>query len=452
MPTFGGGGGVSRIGAQTAATFQRPILVRAKAPRIAAIRPVTVVYLIVLTAWLPLEDLFGQSRSLLAFAGGVNVSGLRLVVAVAALAVALLALRHALPALRELPRGLGVALALYGAAIAWLAITLAWSPQPGEGARAIVKLLVPALALLVLLADGLTSDRAAALRRALGVLAITLVAGTVYGTIGVFERSLLPAEPSSVSAYYGWAGWSLFGFLLAVGAVFAVSAARYRLAPAAGPLALLALVQIPLCLKRITVAAVVAALAYLSALPGPRRWLALAPALVAVSAVLLFPPLTERMWSGSQNLGQIVTHPFDQVRTEGRDQLWSSAFAETQGVEHVIGNGAGAASGVTTQENGTASPQLHSEPVRTFLDGGAVGGLLLFGSYIALAIALARLGSRAVSPRARAFAQGASAGLVVVLVTSLTDNTFDYYTVGAFVATAVAAAVIACASEESQGP
>jgi hypothetical protein len=130
------------------------------------------------------------------------------------------------------------------------------------------------------------------------------------------------------------------------------------------------------------------------------------------------------------------------IQLEGRDSLWRMALDEMSGLDYVIGSGLNGWSSSHAGGDGSHG-QLHGEPIRVFYEMGAIGLLLFAASFIALLIGLAKqaLGSPRWTLR-RALSGAAFGAITGYLITTLTDNTIDYYLIGAYVWAVVALAIV----------
>jgi hypothetical protein len=425
--------------------------------------PLEAAYLVLLTSWLPIENLTEKERNLFGGLGGLNASGMRLIGGILGLLIALWVLRDKLRQI-TLPPWFRMALIAYVAFVAWAALSVLWSPAFVDGARAVAKFAFPVLVAAVIVADPRDMGPRRLIQTTALVFAGSLILATLYGFLGVADRSLLPTvETGWVARDYGWAGWSDFGFFAGITAVLLWATILSGVRPpllgkvwrdrllVAGVI-VLALVQIPLALKRISVGAAGVGIAALILRAGPRRWLAPIGVIAAAAALLFFGPLVERNVyvpnaseaqptvakrdsSSSQSIGAIkdLAHggKIDHViRFEGRNDLWRVALDSMHGKDYLIGNGSNAWASSNFGESG--SGQLHGEPIRVAYEFGGVGVLLIgiaFGTMFAAFVRQALKSRRGTASRALGGAAGAT--LLLDLITTLTDNTLDYYLIGA---------------------
>ncbi len=162
--------------------------------------PFETALLIVATAWLPLEYLFGREHDILASLGGLNLSGMRLLGASAGMALAVLALRHRL-APRSWPRAVQIAVLVYVLALVWVTLTIVWAPDRMDGLRAATKLALPPLVGAVVLANARALDAGELVRRFALVIGGSLIAATLFGAIGGLDRDFLPTDESGDVAH-----------------------------------------------------------------------------------------------------------------------------------------------------------------------------------------------------------------------------------------------------------
>jgi O-Antigen ligase len=439
--------------------------------------PLETAFLLLATSWLPIESLLGEERNLFAFAGGVNVSGVRLVAGVAGLVIAVTVCRERLRR-TTIPRGLAVGLTLYAAAVAWMALSTAWAPSTVDGLRAVAKLILPVLIGAVVLSDPRAWGPSTLTRRTLLLLAWTLTAAALYGVGGFFARdALLPTDaPFGAGRYFGWAGWSSYAFLAGILGITFLALAEHRSMRGAWPYALAALTQVVMTVVRIAIGAAAVAVFVMTAVAGARR--VLAPVAVAACAILalLFPPFVERNLYEDRgfvgNIAQLTERPLDVVNTQGREDIWSGALGSMAGTEFIRGKGLNAyfteTGGGTPLPTGVSSTDLqalqvdvegsstvrsmHNDYVRFLYETGAVGLALFLAAWALVLASLVGLATRAPRhTRPRALGEGALGSVVFYLATGITDNSFDLYLVGGVVWTVVALAVVSGRTAEPQG-
>jgi hypothetical protein len=416
--------------------------------------PFQTALLILATGWIPFEDVFtsGLDRSLFEFAGGINVSGLRLVGSVLGLSIGLFSLRDRLREL-VLPGWLRAAVALYVIALAWATLTILWAPDTLEGARFVCKLLLPLLIGATIVSDPLRLGAAGVARQMVLVLTIALLVSIPYGLLAYLVDDLLYlSDTGDIADWFRWAGASGYAFFLSIVAILVLSLTehgflRRRYYAIAG----LALVQIPLTVKRLPVGAVGLAISAMVAAGGVRRALAPLGILAAILLVLFFPPLVDRnIYSESEGgpqleddavsrgvgvVSEAVTSPSDVnsvIRLEGRETLWGIAFDRLKGLEHIYGEGSNAFAYYARSEF-RSFPQLHGEFVRLIYETGAVGLVLMLSSYAVMGIGflISGIKSRKRTLR-RGLAEAAIGVIVFYVATWSTDNTLDYYLIGAY--------------------
>jgi hypothetical protein len=428
--------------------------------------PLETAFLLIATSWLPVEHLIGQERSLFAFAGGVNISGVRLVGGLAGLSVAVFVSRHRLRRV-AIPRWLAIGLVVYGIAVAWMALSAAWAPSTVDGLRAVAKLVFPLFVGAVVLSDPRGWGPQKLTRQTLLLLAATLTVAAIYGSVGLFARdTLLTTDDPFAGDYFGWAGWSLYSFLAGIVGITFLALAEHGQLRGAWLLALAALSQVGLAVVRIGIAAVAVAVFVMTAVAGVRR--VLAPLAIAACAVILlaFPPVAQRGFFEDRGLGgnivQIIERPLDVVNTQGRDRLWSRSLGSMTGTEFIRGRGLNAfftdtggvpelpprvaaadfEAGRVEVGGGSTLRQMHGEYVRFLYETGAIGLGLFVAAWALILAALVRMAIRIPKHTLRrALAEAALGVTVFYLATGITDNTFDYYLVGGIAWTIVALAV-----------
>jgi Concanavalin A-like lectin/glucanases superfamily len=305
--------------------------------------PLEAVFVVLATGWFPLELVFGWQHTLLSFAGGINVSGLRLLGAFLGVLIAAIGYRRKLLELR-LPRLLWIGLGLYAALVAWALITVTWTPDKVDGLRSATKLAFPVLVAAVIVADPRGWGAAKMTRRLLWLLAGALAFATAFGFLGIL--------PTTESPIWTWAGVSTYAIYAGIVAVVAIALIDNGYIRRILWVAVLALVQLPFTVTRIAIAATAAAILWMLGVAGVHRWVAPVGIVAAVAIFLFFPPIAERNLYEEEVTGEetgpiavlerIASDPSQVtniVRFQGRENLWAQAIDQMAPADYIYGHG-----------------------------------------------------------------------------------------------------------------
>jgi O-antigen ligase len=407
--------------------------------------PMVVVGAMLALGPLDLSFLTGGFKELFPELGGLDMNGIRLLGISAGLLVVIATDRGILASLLS-----GTA-RWYVAFLAFAAATLAWSPDPLEGARLLFKLAYPLLVFLVVSAPGRTEAEVVRLAdwALLGALVLLLVNPAFVAT-GSLERDF------EGRLRLGGAGshQNPFSFYLLV--IILLCAARYAVRGQVRYLLLagLAATWMALTLTRITVGAAVVGLfamgLYGALVNRNYRAAAFAVASAVLLAAALSPMVLARSFYGrvpspGELLG-LLGDPialFQAVNWQGRQVIWP-ILLQAWSSSPWIGLGLGSSTVVIA----TAFPSFpivaHNEYLRLGVDAGWIGVVLFFLAVMAWLRAALRVG-RTGHPSVREHALPALAGILAWGVIAITDNSFDYYGsftqfIGFFAAAAVVAA------------
>lgn len=437
--------------------------------------PTETALVLLATAWLPLENLAGSQRDLLAGLGGVNLSGVRLVAGSTGLIIALIVFRAELRRL-VIPRWARLGLILYGVTLGWMALTILWTPHPVDGLRGLTKLAFP-----IVLATAVVCDPRRRSPRALAIdlLRVTAIAGVLAVGVG-FWHGIAVSDLSLQGRTWRWTGSSNYAFYVALVSILALALAEHRIVSRGWlAFAVFGAIQVTMVLQRMAVAALGIAVSGMTAIAGTRRILAPLGVIAAATLLLSFPPLVDRNLFVDRNLYSDVETPSPQLSTisddeeasglaewvgdlassvqlQGRDALWSRALTEMEGTDYLHGKGLHSFWNTSLDKTSQGrvplhAQQLHGEYIRFFYEAGIVGLVFVICAFGALLVGLV---GRSVRTHARTFerasAHAAVGALSFYLITAVTDNTFDYYLTGAFVWTLVAIAIAATAEDRPE--
>jgi O-antigen ligase len=388
--------------------------------------PLVVVAIMLALGPINLAFLTGGERQLLPALGGLDMSGIRLVAISGAIAVFVLTRR-------DLVRGLASpAIRWYVLFLVWAAATLAFSPDPLEGLRLLLKLSYPLLFFVVASAPERTP---AEMRRLVdwslwGAVAILLV-NPLFVANGAYavERGEILRVSGPGALYNPFSFYLVVILLLCVARFRSRGEIRYLL------LATAAALWMVLTLTRITFLALFAALLvaaiYTSLADRNFRSLAVIAGLGALITPLVLEGVLVRTFGYRPTLGQLLaltTDPmalFQAINWQGRETLWgvlAIAFRQSP----IVGSGLGASNTVLVSAQLVRSP--HNEYFRLAVDVGLVGCTLFFLAVVAwvrVAIASVRRSRR--KSGAEEFTMPALALMAAWALIAVTDNAFDYY-------------------------
>lgn len=373
-----------------------------------------------------LAFLTGGERELLPALGGLDMSGIRLLAISGAVSVFVFTRRDLLSGL------FAPASRWYALFLAWAAATLAFSPDPLEGLRLLLKLAYPLLFFVVVSAPERTP---AEMRRLAdwalwGAVAILLVNPffVANGAYAVEAGTIL--RVSGPGALY-----NPFSFYLV--AILVLCIARFR---ARGQVRYLwlgaaASIWMVLTLTRITFLALFAALlvaAVHTAIADRNfRSLAVIAGIGALVTPLVLEGVLVRTFGYRPSLGELLSLAadpvalFQAINWQGRERLWGVLLIAF-GSSPIVGSGLGASNLVLLSAQ--MERAAHNEYLRLAVDVGLIGCVLFFVAIVGWARAAA--GSMRPAHRgsgAEEFTMPALALIAAWAVIALTDNAFDYY-------------------------
>lgn len=393
--------------------------------------PAAVVTLLLFIGPVDLSFLTGGFKELFATTGGLDMNGIRLLAVSGGLGLGILAD----PAQRE--RLASPTVRWYLVFLAWAGLSVAWSGDPLEGLRLLLKLTWPLLIFLTMSARERTRadvERTADWILVGGTLLVLLnPLYVVFGTDFIVEGGQVRLGGAGV-------GHNPFSFYLLVLVLISLgrfaTRGQWRYAALAGG----ALVWIALTMTRITVLAGLVALAG-AGLFGALARRRLRPALVAggVGALVvaaLLPILLERTFGYVPTLSELMALARDPVALfmsmnwQGRQLLWAILIA-SWAASPVVGLGLGSSTGILKaflpEEVGKVA---HNEYIRLGTDAGVVGIALFTVAVLVWVAAVVRASLAEPGRRDGGLEEMALPALAVLLawgVISLTDNALDYY-------------------------
>lgn len=400
-------------------------LVGTTALGIALLRPALALYFLVAAGGLPLDFVTGGDRSVLSGLGGSTVSGVLLVLYVAALAVLLLAQGQ-----------LGEGLAVFAIPVTWAAwsvFTLVYTDWLDEGIRLAFKIWYPLLVgmmayFVCLRPSGVRNVRTAwyvgyAATSTVALVRLALDGLSVYASGEVYRYSSLN-HPSP------------FSFYMLVTFVFAFSLWNQSRRRLDALVAATAALQVVLSMTRISIGSLVLALLIISLLQmdsSSKKFKGLALTTVVASVILgaliTFPVLQGGVFfEPVSSVGGLFSDPGN-LNTQGRDVIWAAIIDEYGAEDMLSGGGLGSSTRfLNANKAQVGAGVVHSEYLRVLYEQGLVGLLWLVGILTASALYLRKRARRAAGLK-RALLSAACVATVVYATVSITDNSLDYYSV-----------------------
>lgn len=393
---------------------------------IALLRPAFALYFLVAAGGLPLNFVTGGDRSVLSGLGGSTVSGVLLVLYVAALAVLLLAQGQ-----------LGKGLAVFAIPVTWAAwsvFTLVYTDWLDEGIRLAFKIWYPLLVgmmayFVCLRPSGVRNVRTAwyvgyAVTSTVALVRLALDGLSVYASGEVYRYSSLN-HPSP------------FSFYMLVTFVFAFSLWNQGRRRLDALVAATAALQVVLSMTRISIGSLVLALLVISLLQMGSWWkrfkglaLTTVVASVILGALITFPVLQGGVFfKPVSSVGELFSDSGN-LNTQGRDVVWAAIIDEYGAEDMLSGRGLGSSTRFldVTEARQLGAGVVHSEYLRVLYEQGLVGLLWFVGILVASALYLGKRARRAAALK-RALLSAACVATVMYATISITDNSLDYYSV-----------------------
>jgi O-antigen ligase len=391
-------------------------------------RPLLMLAVLLALGPVDLSFLTGGFKGLFLSFGGFDMNGIRLLGVVAGFGL-LLVLE------RDMTRH---ALAWYGRWYVLFLIfalgTLAYSLDPLNGLRFLLKLAYPLVVFVAVLSFARTSRQVAWLGDVVlvGAAAIALLINPIY----VMSGGYIIDAAGYIRVWGVGAHQNPFSFYLV--AMILLAYARFSVRGQARYLGLCAVlgVWLALTLSRSALVGIIggfAAAALYNALIT-RNYRAVAAAAVAGVAVAapLLPFVLQRTFGyipGPLELISLVREPwalYGAISWQGREIIWPIVF-QAYLQSPIIGLGIGSQMAVVAE----AIPEhwgaiVHNEYIRLLTDVGLVGGLLYAFAIALWVVAVSRTGS-STSPLVREYAPAAIGVLAAWALVAITENAFDYY-------------------------
>jgi O-antigen ligase len=424
----------------------------------AIMQPLGVVSLMLVIGPADLSVITGGFKGMLREFGGLDMNGIRLVAMSAALGLIVMVERSVG---RELFRPSGI---FYGAVVVWCALTLAWTPSLGYGARLLLKIAYPLLVYLVIVGMVTRREQLERMMDAVlvGAVFLCVVVQPMYLAFGDFERQ--------IGDWIRLRGVGIhqnpFAFYLLVALLIAF--VRFTTRRQARYLVLCAICSfwMVLTIARIAFLATVvsfATLGILAALVTRQTRVLIGAAVVAsLIAIPFAPPVLARTFGFVPTPGELLgllTDPralYMAINWEGRQTFWIfvyQAFMTTP----LIGLGLGGSSFLLAlQFPMFTDPIVHNDYLRLLADAGLIG-FALFACAMMAWLFVSYRAAQVPDHIVREYAFPAVACIAAMAVVSITDNAFDYYGsftqfVGFLCGGAAAAAACARRTADGSGP
>jgi O-antigen ligase len=407
------------------------------------VHPLAIIGAMLLLGPIDLSFLTGGFKSLLEAAGGLDMSGIRLIGVAGGLGVTALVF----PTTRRVLFGpYGIA---YAAFLLWSLMTLAISPGPVDGLRLWLKIAYPFLFFVVI--AGVTTERWQLDR----LMDFALVGTAFVAGLSITDYSGGIARLHGIVPHE-----NPFSFYLMIGIY--MSFGRFATRGQLRYLVLCIVLGIWMILTRTRITFLATAVGmlgigvYAAFAARNLRMLGAAVALGLLIAIPLTPMVMERSLGYVPSVGELVSLArsplalYEAINWQGRELAWPIVFAAFLG-QPWTGLGMGAST-VIMREN--FPPQVglvvHNDYLRLAADTGIIGVLLFAAAVIMWGVAVIRADRRSAGA-AREFTLPAIAGLISWCIIAITDNIFDYYSpFTQFLALLVAASMAAAAIHERE--
>jgi O-antigen ligase len=389
--------------------------------------PLVVVAVMLALGPLDLSFLTGGFKGLFEEIGGLDMNGIRLVFVSTGFGLLLASDR------RHWVQFTWPAVRWYLLFLLYAAVTVAYSQDPMEGLRLLLKLTWPLLIFLVVSRPGRTWRDVEGLVDWMLVGAAVLI---VVNPLFILRGDVIVEVSGDVRLMGAGAHQNPFSFAML--AVVLVALGRFA---SRGELRYLvltggALVWIALTLTRITFLAGVTSLGAVAlyAALARRNYRAALGGLAASALILavLYDPMMTRTFGtapGAMELWALLQDPvalYESINLSGRQVFWAVlalAWAGSPWVGLGLGSSSGILKSLFAREEGWVA---HNEYLRLGTDTGLLG-IALFTAAMAAWVRVAARAGRSPDPRAQEVALPALALLMAWAVISLTDNAFDYY-------------------------
>lgn len=398
---------------------------------IAARQPAVLAYVLLLSGGVPLELFTGAERP---FLGQLSLSSLRLIVVVLSLAAYVLLSRRAN---RFLFRS-----RTYLLFLAFAGLSLLYTTDLTDGVRFWFKLAYPFLVYLLLSSEIRSVAQWQSARNAIWWSLLFTVAFSVGflstgGSILIVQGGIPRLDLSAPAILSFYAG------LLTVGFAAHYLWLRRRVFLS---LALLTGIITLLTVVRITFLALGVALLLLYYFRTRRIAAVILVLLVGSVGLLFYNPLWDYMFYGQIGAAAAIGHLargdweflLANLNTAGRTNAWPQLLVNLFQTSPLFGTGLGssefflstqavAPSGILLSEATTGFGFPHNEYVRFLSELGVTGMGLVLVVYWQLWRRARRILELAASPDVRAAAVTASLAVIFLMITAITDNSFNYY-------------------------
>jgi O-antigen ligase len=314
-----------------------------------------------------------------------------------------------------------------------------------EGARRVFKILYAIMFLP--LTFYLIKSRSAVLST-IDILNKTGIVVTLFGFVFFIFRDIFPGDAPEMQQYYGYAGWAWFAMFFSLLATCNLSLwlglgvkrfRNYFLLFGAQPL--LASVRTPAAVFLISVIFVLFFF-------NKKLW----SVFIVVIGILAFfaTPMMSRMFYAGfdpQNVDGMASL-WRNLNTNGRNIFWNWMLTAMDDGHWIYGTGFGAWNILASEKMGRYY-QAHGEYMQVLFENGLMGLLAFLFPFAVLWRQLWQMRAKNRDALSRSLIVSSFAAIMIYLLTGITDNTFDYYTFGAYVFSILGLAFRSCKLESS---
>jgi len=392
----------------------------------AAIKIRWFIYFLILLGVIPLFRLTGGEKNLFLLFGGINISGIRLIISVALMSLYVLGNKRALKYVQEYK--------FYFLFLIVASFSLVYSPLKLEGLRLLFKLAYPFLSFIIVLTiikEEKQIDEVVKVILVTGILAtffvlVNIIKGTAFVQIGTVLR-LTGAFGRNVHCYH-------------MGILSLLCYAWYYHTREKRKIYLfflmVFLVQAVLTLSRIGIFSLFFAILFIEIIQKNWGKVIFLSILFFIGLYPLRHKLMERFFRSRILKSKNVVSAILAIDTQGRDKLWKPVIDNISTKNIIQGHGLGSTYVLTAKvkhiisNSLTLKPELHNDWLKILYETGLVGLLAFIFFVIHLIrkfLKIIKFGNLKNIPQINVFSLVAVGGLIQFLITMFVDNSFNNY-------------------------